>query len=182
MIELRDEYFEWMYQLVCDEKFTRHLSYRKLCRMLDDREFVYTIPMDANRFEDGTDLRYRFGYEHDLEGPIIATELDDRPCSIFEMMVALAIRCEEHIMDNPDIGNRTTQWFLDMVASLGLAQMTDEKINRRLVDQVLDRFLERDYGRDGEGGLFTIRGTRRDMRHVDIWYQAMWYLNEVLRR
>ncbi len=181
MNQLRDEYFEWMYQLVCDEKFTRHLSYRRLCKLLDDREFVYTMPMDANRYEDGIDLRYRFGCEHDLEEPIIATELDDRPCSIFEMMVALALRCEIHIMDNLEIGNRTSQWFLDMIESLGLARMTDDRFDRRYADNVLNQFIDRDYERNGKGGLFTIRSRRQDMRRVDIWYQAMWYLDEVLK-
>lgn len=51
---------------------------------------------------------------------MIASYLDNRPCSVLEMIIALAIRLEEHIMDDPDIGNRTGQWFWDMIVSLGL--------------------------------------------------------------
>lgn len=179
--ELNNEYFDWMYQLVCGEQPLKNISYRRLLMHLHSREFVYTIGMDGNRAEDGIDLRYRFGYEHDLEGPVIASCLDNRPCSIFEMMLALSIRCEEHIMDDPDIGNRTGQWFWNMVVNLGLSSMTDSKFDPVKADRIIDRFLNHNYGRNGEGGLFTVQRSRRDMRTTEIWYQAMWYFDEVLK-
>ena len=63
--ELNDAYFNWMYQLVFDGRYSKRLSYRKLLRELHRIEFTYIIPMDGNRAEDGVDLRYRFGYETD---------------------------------------------------------------------------------------------------------------------
>ena len=60
--ELIDQYFDWMYQLVVDDRYSNK-SYRKLFSRLYDTEFTYTIPMDGNRAEDGIDLRYRFGRE-----------------------------------------------------------------------------------------------------------------------
>lgn len=177
--DLINEYFDWMYQLVC--KDTKGVSYRKLLCQLYDITFDYTIAMDGNRAEDGIDLRYRFGYEHNIEGSAIASHLDNKDCSILEMMVALAIRLEEHIMDNPDIGDRTCKWFLNMIANLGLDKMTDEYYDRHHVTQIINRFLNRKYKRNGEGGLFTVHHNRIDMRSVEIWYQAMWYLDEVLK-
>lgn len=177
--ELINEYFDWMYQLVC--KNTKRVSYRKLLYQLYDTTFNYSIAMDGNRAEDGVDLRYRFGYEHNLEGSAIASCLDNKDCSVLEMMVALAIRCEEHIMDNPDIGDRTSLWFLSMIENLGLKKMTDGYFDRGYVTNVLNRFLNREYERNGEGGLFTVNHNRIDMRSVEIWYQAMWYLDEVLK-
>ena len=41
-------------------------------------------------------------------------------------------------------------------------------------------FLNRQYEADGRGGLFIVRNSRFDLRTVEIWYQAMWYLDEVL--
>ena len=122
--ELINEYFEWMYQLVCGN--VKRVSYRKLLCHLYDTPFDYSIAMDGNRAEDGVDLRYRFGYEHNIEGSAIASCLDDKECSVLEMMVALSIRCEEHIMDNPDIGDRTGKWFLNMIENLGLKKMSDK--------------------------------------------------------
>ena len=176
--ELINRYFDWMYQLVVDDRYSK--SYRKLFFRLHDTEFTYTIPMDGNRAEDGINLRYRFGCEQNCSDAMIAAFLDDRPCSILEMMTALAIRCEEHLMDNPDIGNRTGKWFWDMVESLGLASMDDRHFDRVFVDRTLREFLEREYARNGEGGLFTVNNGR-DMRTTEIWYQMNYHLSEVIK-
>lgn len=178
--ELNDRYFDWMYGLVVDDRYSNK-SYRRLFYKLHDTEFVYTIPMDGNRAEDGIDLRYRFGREQNYADAAVAAYLDIRPCSVLEMMIALAIRCEEHLMDNPDIGNRTGQWFWSMLVSLGLGSMTDIRFDPVYVDEVLDRFLDRDYAPDGEGGPFTIHNPRYDMRTTEIWYQMNCYLNEIIR-
>lgn len=97
------------------------------------------------------------------------------------MMIALAIRCEEHIMEDPDIGNRTGQWFWSMLVSLGLGSMSDVQFDPVRVDEILDRFMDHDYAPDGKGGLFTIRNHRFDMRSMEIWYQMNCYLNEIIR-
>ena len=178
--ELNKEYFEWMYQLVYNEKYPKRLSYRKLLTHLHDIEFTYIIGMDGNRAEDGIDLRYRFGYERQYEAPVIATYLDDRPCSILEMLTALAIRCEEHIMDDPDIGNRTGQWFWSMISNLGLDFMSDTKFDKRYLDGVISKFLNREYKRNGEGGLFTVNNCKHDLRTAEIWYQMCWYLDDII--
>mgnify|MGYP000765349804 CR=1 FL=1 len=155
-IELNNEYFEWMCQLVCNERYSRRLSYQKLLRHLHNIDFQYMLPMDGNRAEDGIDLRYRFGYEKEYEGLMIASYLDNRPCSVLEMLIALAFRCEEHIMTDPDIGNRMGQWFWNMIVSLGLGSMSDSRFDAAYTDDVISRFMNRKYKRNGEGGLFTV--------------------------
>lgn len=177
--ELNNAYFDWMYQLVCDDEYSRGLSYRKLLSLLHDTDFTYTIALDGNRYDDGIDLRYRFGNEQGYRDNMIASYLDNRPCSVLEMIIALAIRLEEHIMDDPDIGNRTGQWFWDMIVSLGLGSMDDSKFDKAYAIDVIRRFLNRDYEQDGKGGLFTIEHCRYDMRDIEIWYQANWYLDNV---
>ena len=177
--ELIDQYFDWMYQLVVDDRDSEQ-SYRKLFFNLHGTECTYTIPMDGNRAEDGIDLRYRFGREHLYSDAMVASYLDDRPCSILEMMIALSIRCEEHIMDDPDVGDRTGQWFWSMLVSLGLGGMEDRKFDRYFVDETLERFLDRGYERSGEGGLFTVNNGR-DMRRTEIWYQMNYYLSEIIK-
>ena len=174
--ELNDLYFDWMYRLVCKKP----RSYRKLFKQLHEIDFYYLIPMDGNRAEDGVDLRYRFGYEEAFDDHAIASYLDDRPCSVLEMMIALAIRCEEHIMDDPDIGDRTDIWLWDMIRNLGLDFMSDNRYDPEYVDTVIGRFLNRDYGRDGRGGLFVIDDNRCDMRSMEIWYQMCAYLEDIV--
>ena len=166
-----------MYTLVCSERHPKRLSYRKLLRQLFQTEFNYIIGLDGNRAEDGVGLRYRFGREHGYTDAEISNYLDDRECSVLEMMVALSQRCEEHIMDDPEIGNRTGQWFWEMIENLELDDMSDTVFDKRYVEDVIDRLLNRQYGRDGSGGLFRIPNCQYDLRSEEIWYQAMWYLD-----
>ena len=95
-------------------------------------------------------------------------------------MVALTIRCEETIMDNPAFGDRTGQWFWSMVNNLGLSDMTDDRFDERIVRKKIDIFLKRGYEPDGQGGLFRIKHCRRDMRYVEIWYKLCWYLDQFI--
>ena len=177
--ELINEYFEWMYQLVCTESDKR-LSFRKLLGRLYDANFEYTFPIDGNRESDGIHLRYRFGEEFGYDRRAVASVLDNRPCSILEMMIALSLRCEEFIMIDSHYGNRTGQWFWNMINSLGLGGMTDEKIDRGYVTRVIDRFNDRQYEPNGHGSLFQIHDKTVDMRKLDIWYQMQAYLNDIL--
>lgn len=178
--ELNNKYFEWMYQLVCNDRYSKRLSYRKLLFHLHSIEFKYTIGLDGNRYEDGVDLRYRFGYKNSYEDPMIATYLDDRPCSVLEMLIALAIRCEEHIMDDPREGDRMGQWFWNMIVNLGIGSMNDAKFDEAYVNSVITKFMNREYKRNGEGGLFTVEHCKYDLRSIEIWYQMCWYLNSIM--
>lgn len=177
---LNDEYFNWMYQLVCNDKYNENLSYRRLLHYLHTIDFYYLIDMDENRADDGIQFRYRFGYEMDYPREDIARYVDTRPCSVLEMIMALAFAVEEDIMDDPTYGDRTGQWFWDMMVSLGLGGMNDKKFDFRYVEDVIYRFLDRKYERNGEGGLFTISNPPYDMRTAEIWHQAMWYLDDIL--
>lgn len=175
--KIENDYFEWIYELMCGRRYAKDISYRKLLSHLHSVEFTYSIPRDSNRAADGIDLRYRFALtrkHHDVYLYL------DGPCSVLEMMVALAIRCEEAIMDDPSVGDRTGQWFWGMIANLGLGSMTDERYDRRYVDYIIHRFLNREYKPNGEGGLFTIRNSTRDMRTVEIWYQLNDYINTIV--
>lgn len=176
--ELTNAYFAWMYQLVFPDR--NDISYRRLLMYLNNVTFYPVLDMDENRVQDGEDLRYRFGYENRHIDPGIGTLLDCRPCSVLEMMVALALRIEESIMADPQMGNRIPHWFFEMLRSLGLDDMTDEMFDRRRVTNIIRNFLERKYAADGKGGLFTIPDSVRDMRNAEIWYQANWYLDSIL--
>lgn len=177
---LNRHYFEWIYKLVYNDKYYKHLSYRELLTYLHTIEFTYILPLDENRAIDGIDLRYRFGYENDYRREDIRDHIDIQPCSVLEMMIALAFRVEEHIMDDYKYGNRTGQWFWNMIVSLGLGNMCDDNFDEQYVYEVIQHFLNRDYAPNGRGGLFTLTGCPYDARKMDIWQQFMWYLVEVI--
>lgn len=171
---IRDEYFEWLYNYACKGRINNRISYRKLFILMYNITFDFYMHNDMNRAIDGEDLRYRFAIKKGNED--IVNILDD-PCSVLEMILALAIRCEETIMDDPRYGDRTTQWFWDMLSNLGLNRMTDDNFNEKIAVKRIYDFMERQYSPDGKGGLFYIKGCKDDLRKVEIWTQLCWYLN-----
>lgn len=175
---MRRKYFEWLCSFV--KPFVCDHSYRFLMLHLFRTDFYAVIPMDENRASDGIELRYRFGREKRIRMSDIANVLDVKDCSVLEMMVALSLRCEEQIVDEPDVGDRTRKLFWSMINNLGLNRMDDESYDSFEVEDRLDIFLNREYKSDGTGGLFKLRRTRHDLRNVEIWYQMMWYLSENL--
>lgn len=178
--QIANEYFNWLYDLMCGGRYAKGISYKKLLSHMHGKEFRYLISRDENRADDGIDLRYRFAVqERPSKIPDEIAGYLDGPCSVLEMMAALAIRCEEGIMEDPTMGDRTQQWFWGMVVNLGLGGMHDRNYNRRAVDDILERFLEHQYDSDGKGGLFRVRGCNRDMRTAEIWYQMCWYLDTI---
>lgn len=169
-----NEYFEWLVDIAYRD--ARVVSYKKLLRHLHHTDFVVVDPMDDNRAEDGIKLRYRFAHGYLEEDE--AEDLLSGPCSVLEMMLALSIRCEE-IMEDPRFGDRTSQWFWEMISSLGLGGMYDVNFDICHVKDVLMRFLAREYEPDGSGGLFTVRRCAYDMRDMEIWHQLLEYLNSI---
>ena len=175
--KLNNEYFNWMADIICGDRFAKDISYKKLLMHLHNTRFRYSIKRDSNRADDGVSLRYRFA---------LSTGYDDihyyitEPCSVLEMMLALAIRCEENIMDDTAFGDRTGQWFWGMITNLGLGSMMDDQFDKLYVEEVIDRFLDREYEPNGKGGLFTIRNCDCDLRDVEIWFQLCYYLDSII--
>ena len=155
---IRDEYFNWLYNFVCVGSLSQ---FGKLLSRLHEIDFRYSIRNDQNRASDG--IAYLAG-----------------PCSVLEMLIALAIRCEESIMDDTVYGDRTTQWFWNMIVNLGLGGMVDQMFDIQEVDAVIERFLNREYEPDGRGGLFRVNNCEDDLREVEIWYQLCWYLDSIV--
>ncbi len=136
---------------------------------LHQSEFVPVLNSDKNRVQDALDFRARY------------IDDDVTPVGIFELMVSLAARIESDTMGGTSDRNRTVDWFWGMLASLGLLNMTNDVYDERDVDRILRIFLGRKYARNGRGGLFVISDDSVDLREEEIWYQAAYYLNEVLR-
>lgn len=179
-VDVINAYFEWLLDTVCGMRFGGDMSFRKLITHLHNTEFRYIIPKDENRAREGQNLRHRFAVTQMPDVPeYVILDILEGPCSVLEMLVAIAIYAEEHIMDNPQIGDRTGQWFWNMVVNLGLGGQTDSRFDRKYVDDALNRFMDRKYSPNGQGGLFTIRNCHRDLRKVEIFHQLCWYLGTI---
>ena len=183
--KLKADYLRWLYQLICRnrEERRRYANYHKLLEYLHDIQFTSPIEMDSNRADDGINLRYRFGYEYHYDQRYISNNLDTYPCTVLEMMIGLSLRCEENIMSDPDIGDRTGFWFWMMIDNLQLLPMNDDAFDSDYVRYRMLIFLERKYNYNGSGGgLFVVKDPLKDMRRVEIWYQLCWCLNNIIER
>ena len=178
--DIAGRYFDWLYERVCGDWEPRGLSFHRLLTFLYNQNFTPSCELDGARAEDGLDLRYRFAQTQNIVYQDVQDAFTGIPCSMLEMMVALALRMEEDIMTNPAMGNRLPQWFMEMLQSLGLDGMTDDQFDRHKVMAVVRRFMDGKYKSNGKGGLFTIPSCERDLRTVEIWYQMNWYLNSII--
>lgn len=171
-------YFQFLMRLINNERPQPPArNYGVLLRFMYNMEFEYTIPLDENRAYDGLNLRYLFSTEAPYNYNDILNALDE-PCSILEMIIGLAHRIETDITCEPDGIDRTSEWFWQMISSLDLEDMTDSNFNSDRVIDILRRFLNRRYAKNGRGGLFTVNNYDGDMRDIEIWYQANIWLNE----
>lgn len=148
-------------------------NYIYLCDQMLDTRFIFFVGNDCNRAEDGLSLRVEF--EHECG---IIEDIDDE-CTVLEMFVKLAMRCDEDVMYDPEYGNRTEKWFWEMISGLGLTKFDNRHYIFDEVAAVLDDFNNRHYGKYGGAGCaFDVKKPLHDMNTTEIWYQMMWWLNE----
>lgn len=137
-------------------------DYTPLIMDLSDIEFVWNHPMDENRAIDGLELRSDFEYE---TGEYLDKNSGLMPkCSVFEMLAALSIRCEDQLMYNSSLGNRTSKWFFEMLDNLNLDK--NSKVNDKIAEDIVS------------GDAFPLKNSRIDQKNEQIWKQLSAYLNE----
>ena len=178
MSEPLDEvYLRWLYSQVGNVKLKNPArTHWALLKQLYTKEFVWIIPNDDNRLEDGRDLRHEFLREAHLPDQVDPNWME-MGCSMLEMLIALAQRLEFET-DIP-VG----EWFWKMLYNLNLSDLTDEAgllgdYSEQDVDEILDEVSWRTYDPDGRGGLFPLEFAEEDQREVEIWYQQSAYVNE----
>ena len=162
-----DGYFEWIAKLLRDREhntggaaFAMDKS-RFILETLFRIPFRYSMQMDSNRHDDGIDLRYRYAYENGLPLSSPDEAMYEYDCNMLEMMAALALRIEEHIMSDPDVGDRTPKWFWDMIKNMGLDVNADT--DYKMISEAVNRITDHTYAKNGKGGLFTVNDTNTDM-------------------
>ena len=175
-----DSYFNWLCDSVYDSSYTRGLSYHSLFMHLFMTDFFWLIDRDENRAADGLDLRYAFADECGYSRSEIDSELGDKPCSVLEMMIGLAKRCEDSIAYDDEYGDRSGQWFWIMLVNLGLGNFSDDRYISERVSYILDVFLNRKYEDNQIGCPFFVKHPKAPLHQTELWMQLNWYLAELL--
>lgn len=174
---LDDAYFEWLYSQIGPLKNRNpDRNFWKLCRKLHSTEFIWFVPNDDNRVEDGKGLRIEY---LNLIGHSNADDpyglWRDLGCSMFEMLIALARLAAFESGRSPD------EWFWRFMHNLELDGYSDRVYEIAIdeeVEEVLERLNTRTYSRNGEGGLFPLHRATEDQRETELWYQMSSYLLE----
>ena len=188
-----DDYYDWLLDIIKPSE-QKPLVYDDVLYALFSTEFYSVVKNDSNRAGDGLRLRDEYVYENHLPNSYL-DDLDRNlgPCSVLEMMIALAKRVEDEFMYDPKKGNRTKKWFWIMVNNLNLAHLAHpwptlgpllegkSGPKKEFLD-IVENFLERRYEKNGEGSIFRINKGNFDMRKAEIWYQMCWYQNYILEK
>lgn len=165
--QLDHAYFEW---LVSQIEISGHRTYNDLFEKMHTIEFVWTVPNDDNRVQDGLDLRSEFlsGVHGDLVNPEVGV-------SLLEVLVALS-RKVAFIA-----GGQPSFWAWQLLDNLGLRKMSDPLTGAkaRRADDIFDALIWRTYRSDGRGGFFPLNWPDEDQTKVEIWYQMNKYVNEI---
>ena len=162
------EYIHWVLRdrLHLTEKECK--ANRCLVSALAEVEFVPRHPMDENRAEDGLELRNDFEYE---TGEYLDKSSGLMPsCTFFEMVAALAIRCESQIMRNSDIGDRTSKWFFEFLGNLDLLGRDEKDVDE--IFDICEAFMA------GKKDMFPLKKRGIKQSNEQIWKQLTAYLNE----
>lgn len=197
---IKEAYFDYIYTIsglgVNDKN--ESLSKREFGNLLNEIQFTFVNPKDDSRAADGTALRYSFAMtmrdayfseiDFDEYKECVKKALNG-PCSVLEMMVALAQKIE-NIAADPDYPDRTSMWINKMICSLGITGYQHSYIQKHpewkeTVRGVVEKANNREYEPNGKGGYFHIIPNTEEEKNVDvreltIWNQAMMYLNTIL--
>jgi hypothetical protein len=169
---LDELYLQWLYAQVADPKVTRkEHTYWKLFKQLYVTEFVWTVPNDDNRVEDGKALRIAFA--HHTETDIHDPSWMSLGCSMLELILGLSHRLSFEAEGEPD------EWFWLLITNVELHFYNDDrKYPREEVAEILDRIIWRKYDYNGLGGLFPLNNPVEDQREKELWYQMQAYVIE----
>lgn len=177
-VPLDDLYLEWLYgQVASTQLKSPSRTYWYLFRQLFSKEFVWIVPNDDNRVEDGRELRREFLSVTGIRNA--DPNWLNLGCSVLEMLIALARRCEFQTEATAE------EWFWKLMDHLDLARFNDSwyrrEANEAMIDERLNRLIFRTYSYDGSyGGLFPLKRPREDQRNIEIWFQMNAYLLEQL--
>lgn len=162
--DARWKYQNWLMDIVIDRG---HQGYESLLDTLFNTEFYWSVKMDENRAADGIHLRTVF---NDQTGYSIS---DYDPCSVLEMMIALAVRGSEDILWDGE-NNYTPYLFWTMIDNLGLSDCKNRGYNEQYVLENLRIFMDR----SGEISLFGLSHFPKFAKSLEIWYQMQEWISQ----
>ena len=178
MTSIKQDYFQWLCEMVHSDGPSQ--SYGMLLKLLHGIPFLAVLTQDLNRADDGIRLRHEYEMYHFLGGDDY--ELEKMRPTVLEVLIGLAYRMED-IMYDPEEGDQTIFRFWQLIANLGFEGYTDDAFADRqwstpMVRKRIEKWMNREFCRNGVGSPFPLKHCRRDQRRVELLYQMNYYLEE----
>lgn len=188
------EYFKWLHESIDPKKLVGD-EYLPVLEKLFTTEFRWMKKYfdDENRAKDGEYLRKRFMESDRIYRDALRNEFEDmkskgidpnvfhwfyvKPCSCLEMMVALAIKIEYDFMSLPGEEN-IPKWFWGFVSNIGIGPYNPDINDMRYVEERINKWLNRRYLTNGEGGIFVVHSDGFDMPKLELRKQMYAVINE----
>lgn len=172
---LDEHYLTWLYSQVANVRARKKTNtYWCLMKQLYTTEFVWFIPNDDNRIEDGRDFRYEFFEIYDIDDE---DEWLGLGCSVLELLLGLSRRLAF------EAEHDAKYWFWVLLSNLGISDYNDESYSENSAEgkigNAVDAVIWRTYDYRGRGGLFPLHHTDEDQRDVELWYQLGAYVIEL---
>lgn len=168
---LDELYLTWLYEQFADPNTASpSRTFWNLANCLFKKEFVWFIPNDDNRAEDGLDLRDEFFEDLDIQ--LEDSQWLNLECSMLELLVGISRRLSFQGEGEP------RDCFWQLINNLGLRYNDRNRFPRDEVEEVLDRVIWRTYDSDGRGGLFPLKYPNLDQRDEELWRQLNAYVLE----
>lgn len=159
----QSRYLDWLEEQIAS---TKDKSYRELLERMHEKEFVWLVPNDDNRIEDGLDIRNEFFRRRTMSR---------QRCSVLEVLIGLSRRLAFIA------GGEPGYWAWELLINLGLSRMSGHigKVRAETIDEILETLIWRTYESDGSGGFFPLGWPNKDQRKVELWYQMCAYIDEL---
>lgn len=168
---MEKSYIDWLLQKIDNP---RNQDYEDLLSILWEQEFYSLVDNDSNRAEDGLSLRKMWERKNHQR-------LDLGPPRVLEVLIYLAIRARDVLYDG-DFTITVDALFWEFITNLGLDFYNKYAFKGAETDneiiETLDRWLNREFQKNGKGGIFPLRNPKKDQRDEELWYQMNYYLME----
>lgn len=160
------EYFEWLTSQIF---VNPGKSFDELFELMHNTEFVWFVPNDDNRVQDGMALRHEFldSRRQKLKLPYV---------TFLEVLIGLS-RQTSFIVGGED----AKRWAWRLIKNIGLNRMSDPltDIRKTQAAELIEDVIWRNYEPDGKGGFFPLKNAKQNLTEVELWGQLQLYSIEL---
>lgn len=181
-MSLMTRYYRWLCsELGVDPKESKIES---VCSMMMISPFVSDMWEDQNIVESALYSRREFVRDQD---PIAKREFYRAmgECSVLEVIAILIRKMSYMLLGNHLASSNQGALFFELLDNLGLSWINDDAFSRdedgcrEYIEDVMSRFVGREYEENGDdGGLFPLENPPEDMREMSLFQQLDAYLIE----